>query len=99
MEILPKISANRYISRFLLVSLNLDAILQETTIHRRWERLQVMTDGSGLEDAYGVTLHRIKAQGDQKSGLGVNVLMMSFGTAQSGGAMSSLRRRNRIDRV
>ena len=51
---------DRYASRFLLVSLNLDAILQETTIHQRRERLRVMTDGLGLEGAYGATLDRIK---------------------------------------
>jgi len=61
-------------SRFLLVSLNLDSILQETTIHRRRERLRVI-DGLGLEDAYGATLERIRAQGDQKSGLGIAALM------------------------
>jgi len=34
-----------------------------------------MTDGLGLEDAYGVTLERIKAQGGQKSRLGMTALM------------------------
>ena len=61
--------------RFLLVSLNIDAILQETTIHRRRERLRVMTDGLDLEDAYRGTLDRIKAQGGQKSRLGMTALM------------------------
>ena len=71
----PRHSADKYISRFLLVSLNLDAILQETTTHRRRERLQVMTDELGLEHAYGATLERIRAQGDRKSGLGMTALM------------------------
>jgi len=34
-----------------------------------------MTDGLGLEDAYGATLERIKAQGDQKFRLGMTALM------------------------
>ena len=34
-----------------------------------------MTDGLSLEDAYGGTLERIKAQGDQKSRLGMTALM------------------------
>jgi len=68
------LSADRYISRFLLVSLNLDAILQETSLHRRRERLRVMTDGL-LEDAYGSTLQRISGQGGQKSRFGMTALM------------------------
>ena len=62
-------------SRFLLVSLNLDAILRENTIHRRRERLQVMTAGLGLGDTYGPTLDRIKAQDGYKSRLGTIALM------------------------
>jgi len=34
-----------------------------------------MTDGLGLEDVYGATLGRIKAQGGQKSKLGMTALM------------------------
>ena len=34
-----------------------------------------MTDGLGLEDAYGATIKRIKAQGGDKSGLGMAALM------------------------
>ena len=71
----PKLSANRYISRFLLVSLNIDAILQETTIHRRRQKLNSMTDGLGLGDAYSTTLGRIKGQGGEKARLGMAVLM------------------------
>ena len=47
LEKLRQACTDRYISRFLLVSLNIDAILQETTIHRRRQKLGVMTDGSG----------------------------------------------------
>ena len=61
--------------RFLLASLNIEAILQEPTIHRRRERLSNMTDGLGLEDVYGATIQRIKAQGGYKSRLGMGALM------------------------
>jgi len=49
-------------SRLLLASLNLEAMLQETTTHQWRERLQQMADGLALEDAYGATLELIKAQ-------------------------------------
>jgi len=63
------------IFRFLLASLNIEAILQESTIHRRRERLSKITDGLGLEDVYGATIERIKAQGGDKSRLGMGALM------------------------
>ena len=72
---LPQPCTNRYISRFLLVSLNIDAVLQETTIHRRRQKLNAMTDGLGLGDAYGATLDRIKGQGGDKAKLGIAALM------------------------
>lgn len=52
-----------------LVSLNLDAILSETTIHLRGERLSIITDGLGLKDAPGATFEQIKVQLGQKSRL------------------------------
>ena len=67
--------ANRYASRFLLVSLNIDAILNESTISRRRERLRKMTSGLELGDVYGATIERIKAQGGDKSRLGMTALM------------------------
>jgi len=70
-----RLSANRCISRFLLVSLNIDAILKETTIHHRRQKLNAMTDGLGLRDAYGATLSRIKGQGGRKARLGMDALM------------------------
>ena len=71
-----KQSADKYcISRFLLVSLSLDAILKENTIHRRRGRLRVMTTGLGLGSVYGATLDRIKAQDSYKSRLGMTALM------------------------
>jgi len=70
-----KLSADRYKSRFLLVSLNIDAVLQETTIHRRRQKLNAMTDGLGLSDVFGAMLDRIKGQGGEKSRLGMAALM------------------------
>ena len=64
-----------YIFRFLLASLNIEGILQESTMYRRRERLNKMTDGIGLEDVYGATIERIKAQGGDKSRLGMGALM------------------------
>jgi len=63
------------ILRFLLVSLNLEAILQESTIYRRQERLRKIRGGLGLGDAYGATIERIKAQDGDKSRLGISALM------------------------
>ena len=64
-----------YIFRFLLASLNIDAIMQESTLYRRRERLNKMIDGLGLEDVYGATIERIKAQRGDKSKLGMGALM------------------------
>ena len=62
-------------SRFLLISLNIDAILQETTIRGRRQKLSAITDGLGLESAYGETLGRIKRQGGARARLGIAALM------------------------
>ena len=62
-------------ARFLLVALNIDAILEEVTIYRRRKRLEDMTKGKGLGDAYTATLTRIKSQGEGKSRLGMEALM------------------------
>jgi len=61
--------------RFLLVSLNIDTILQGTTIGRRRRKLDAMTDGLGLEGAYSETLSRIKGQGEEEARLGIATLM------------------------
>ena len=63
------------VCRFLLVSLNIDAILGEVTIRRRRKKLEEMTQGNGLSDAYTETLSRLKAQKGYKSVLGLKVLM------------------------
>jgi len=62
------------VCRFLLVSLNIDAILAEVTIHQRRKKLE-MTQGNGLSEAYTATLTRIKAQKGYKSVLGFKALM------------------------
>ena len=61
--------------RFLLVALNIDAILGEVTIRQRKKKLEEMTQGKGLSDAYAATLSRLKAQKGYKSILGLKVLM------------------------
>ena len=61
--------------RFLLVSLNITAILDETTIYQRREQLKRITNGQDLGDAYGVTLDRIIAQSGGRSRLGMAALM------------------------
>ena len=66
---------DRNISRFLLVTLNIDAVLQETTIHRRRQKLRAMNDGLGLGDVYGATLDRIKGQSGERARLGMAALM------------------------
>ena len=68
-------STDRYIFRFLLVSLNVDTILQGTTIRSRRKKLDEMTDDWGLEGAYSATLSRIKGQGKEESRLGMAALM------------------------
>src|SRR5207302_11093205 len=62
-------------SRFLLVCINVDAILAEPTIHRRRQVLHRMTNGLGLQDAYSATLDRIRQQGGSKSRLGMEAPM------------------------
>ena len=63
------------VNRFLLASLNMDAILAEATIHQRRQVLHRMTAGLGLQDAYDTTLDRIRQQGGSKSKLGMEALM------------------------
>jgi len=63
------------VSSFLLVSLNIDAILGEITLHQRRKKLDEMTKGEGLGDAYAATLSRMKAQPRNRSRLGMEVLM------------------------
>ena len=62
-------------SRFLLISLTMDAILGETTAGSRRQKLKAMTKGLGLKDVYGATLDRIKEQGGEKARLGMAALM------------------------
>jgi len=71
----PTLSANKYASRFLLVSLNIDAILHESTISRRREKLSKTTDGLELGDVYGVTIERIREQDGDRSTFGMEALM------------------------
>ena len=63
------------VSSFLLVSLNMDAILGEITLTRRRKKPDEMTKGDGLGGAYTETLSRIQAQPRSGSKLGIEVLM------------------------
>ena len=63
------------VARFLLVSLNIDAILGEVTMHKRRKRLEEMAKGKGLGDVYTATLTRIRSQVGGKSRLGMEALM------------------------
>ena len=62
-------------SRFLLVFLSIETILQETTIYRRRQKLRAMKNGVDLGGGYEATLRRIKAQGGERARLGMAVLM------------------------
>ena len=74
-EKIPQTGANPSVSRFLLVSLNIEEILQETTLHRRREKLDTMTKSLNLGDAYGATIGRIKTQNGDRARLGMEALM------------------------
>ena len=53
----------------------MDAILHESTIHRRWKRLGKVANGLVLGDVYSGTIEWIKAQNGDKSRLGMAALM------------------------
>ena len=62
--------------RFLLVALNIEAILGETSLARRKQMLRkVATTGMGLDTVYAQTLQRIREQRGDLSRLGMEVLM------------------------
>ena len=63
------------VCRFLLGSLNIEAILAGITIGERRKKLEGMARGNGLSDAYTVTLERLKAQKGNRPGLGLRALM------------------------
>ena len=52
-----------------------EAILGEVTIFDRRQKLNEMTKGNHLEDAYATTLARMKAQKGSRSRLGMEALM------------------------
>jgi len=62
-------------SSFLLISLNIGAILGEVTLHQRRKKLDKVIEGGSLGEAYSVTISRIKAQQRSMSKLGMEVLM------------------------
>ena len=64
------------VPRFLLVALNIEAILGETSLASRKKMLRkVATTGVGLDTVYAQTLQRIMEQKGDRSRLGMEVLM------------------------
>ena len=62
--------------RFLLVALNIEAILGESSLAKRKQMLRrVATTGVGLDTVYAQTLQRIKEQKGDRSRIGMEVLM------------------------
>jgi len=62
--------------RFLLVALNIEAILGETSLARRKQMLRkVATTGVGLGSVYAQSLRRVRDQKGDRSRLGMEVLM------------------------
>ena len=53
----------------------MDAILQETTIRRRRQKLNAMSSGSGLGGVYDGMMGRIQGLGEEKARLGMAALM------------------------
>ena len=60
---------------FLLVSLNMDAILGEVILYMRRKNPDEMTKGESLGEAYAATLLRMKEQPGRRLKLSVDVLM------------------------
>jgi len=64
----------KIVCRFLLVSLNIGAVLGEVTIGLRRKKVEKMVRGNGLSDAYTATLARMNGQKGNKSVLRLKVL-------------------------
>jgi len=62
-------------SRFLVVSLSMKAILAQSTIPRGREVLRQMTCGLGMDSIYAAIMERITGQGGDKGKLGMGILM------------------------
>ncbi|RPA88637.1 hypothetical protein L873DRAFT_1755905, partial [Choiromyces venosus 120613-1] len=71
-EIITRISESSS-DIFLLVALQIDAILGETSIHRRRQKLH--QEANGLHEVYAATLDRIRRQRGDKPRLGMEVLL------------------------
>jgi len=63
------------VTRFLPVSLHMNAILAEATVNHRRQALQRITKGISLQDVYSTTLDRIRQQGGRLARLGIEALM------------------------
>ena len=60
--------------RFLLASLQIKAVVRGATISQRRKALKAIKDGSGLGDAYGVTLERVRVQDEESIKLAMATL-------------------------
>ena len=63
------------VHRFLLVSLSIETILEETTIRRRREKLKQISKGQNVGDVYTATFERIRSQGEDRARLGMEAIM------------------------
>lgn len=63
------------VSRFLLVSLKIDSILEETTKYQRRKKLDEVASGGDMEDAYSATLERLRVQAPSRARLGMDAIM------------------------
>ncbi|PWW80923.1 hypothetical protein C7212DRAFT_148142, partial [Tuber magnatum] len=70
-----KVVPERVSGIFLLVCINMDAIIAAPTIHQKRQALRKMSKGLGLQEAYNTTLDRISQQGGSRSKLGMDALM------------------------
>ena len=57
------------------MALGIKAILEEMTLYLRREKLEAVTNGLGLQDAYDTTIERIRAQEGARARLGIATLM------------------------
>jgi hypothetical protein len=63
-------------SRFLLPALQIQAVLDQTTISKR--RKALLTIPVGLESAFEITINRIRSQNSQRAEQAMNVLMWTL---------------------
>jgi len=63
------------VHRFPPVSPSIEAILRETAVRRRTEKLKQIANSRDVGDVYPATLERIRAQGEDRAWLGMDAIM------------------------